>query len=130
MQQAMKHLHNLAIWTDGPVLFSFGKGGSSVLANCSLCGTEVTLSSLEGPVCLYMFSAEACAIMQALCWSWTAPNSLPFVFTSLTLALSLPLCPLLHLSFYLNLCSKSSRNCILMYYQATVGARTLVSPKE
>ena len=38
------------------------------LANCSLCGTEATLSFSVGPVCS-SFSAEACAILHALCWS-------------------------------------------------------------
>ena len=61
-------LHDLVLWTDGSVPFSFGKGGSGVLANCSLCGTEATLSFLAGPVCS-RFSAEACAILHALCWS-------------------------------------------------------------
>ena len=55
-------------WTDGSVPFPFGKGGSGVLANCSLCGTEATLSFSAGPVCS-SFSAEACAILHALCWS-------------------------------------------------------------
>ena len=48
--------------------FPFGKGGSGVRANCSLCGTEATLSFSAGPVCL-SFSTEACAILHALCWS-------------------------------------------------------------
>ena len=56
------------LWTDGSVPFSFGKSGSGVLANCSLCGTEATLSFSAGPVCS-SFSAEACAIVHALCWS-------------------------------------------------------------
>ena len=70
---ALAHLdslppHNLVLWTDGSVPFAFDKGGSGVLANCSLCGTEATLSFSAGPVCL-SFSAEACAILHALCWS-------------------------------------------------------------
>ena len=69
---ALAHLdspppHDLVIWTDGSVPFPFGKGGSGVLANCSLCGTEATLSFSAGPVCS-SFSAEACAILHALCW--------------------------------------------------------------
>ena len=60
--------HNLVLWTDGSVLFPFGKGLSGILANCSLCGTEATLSFLAGPVCS-SFSAEACSILHALCWS-------------------------------------------------------------
>ena len=71
---ALAHLdslspHDLVIWTDGSVPFPFGKSSSGVLANCYLCGTEATLFFLEGPVCS-SFSAEACAILQALCWSW------------------------------------------------------------
>ena len=70
---ALAHLdsfspHDLVLWTDGSVPFPFGKGGSGVLANCSLCGTEATLSFSAGPVCS-SFSAEACAILPALCWS-------------------------------------------------------------
>ena len=50
----------------------------------------------------------------------------------LTLILSSPSCPLLHLSFYLKLCGKSGRNCLLslLFYQATMGPRTLISPGE
>ena len=70
---ALAHLdslppHDLILWTDGFVPFPFGKGGSGVLANCSLCGTEATLSVSAGPVCS-SFSAEAFAILHALCWS-------------------------------------------------------------
>ena len=70
---ALAHLdslppHDLVLWTDGSVPFPFGKDGSGVLANCSLCGTEATLSFSAGPVCS-SFSAEACAILHALCWS-------------------------------------------------------------
>ena len=70
---ALAHLdslppHDLVFWTDGSVLFSFGKGGSGVLANGSLCGTEVTLFFSAGPVCS-SFSAEACTILHVLCWS-------------------------------------------------------------
>ena len=70
---ALAHLdslppYDLVLWTDGSVPFPIGKGGSGVLANCSLCGTEATLSFLAGPVCS-SFSAEACAILHAFCWS-------------------------------------------------------------
>ena len=60
--------HDLVLWTDGSVPFPFGKGGSGVLANCSLCGNETTLSFSAGLICS-SFSAEACAILQVLCWS-------------------------------------------------------------
>ena len=70
---ALAHLdslppYDLVLWTDGFVHFVFDKGGSGVLANCSLYGTEATLSFSAGPVCS-SFSAEACAILHALCWS-------------------------------------------------------------
>ena len=70
---ALAHLdslppHDLVLWTDGSVPFPFGKDGSGVLANCSLCGTAATLSFSAGSVCS-SFSAEACAILHALCWS-------------------------------------------------------------
>ena len=70
---ALAHLdflppHDLVLWTDGSVPFLFGKGGSGVLANCSLCGTEAMLSFSAYSACL-SFSAEACAILHALCWS-------------------------------------------------------------
>ena len=70
---ALAHLdshppHDLVLWIDGSVSFPFGKGGSGVLANCSLCVTVATLSFSAGPVCS-SFSAKACAILHALCWS-------------------------------------------------------------
>ena len=58
--------HDLILRTDGFVPFPYGKGGSGALANCSLYGTEATLSFSAGPVCS-SFSAEACAILHALC---------------------------------------------------------------
>ena len=98
------------------LLLLLGRLGSSVLANCSLCSTETTLSFSAGPVCS-SFSAEACAILHALCWSRQHQqichfSSLPF-FCYLTIVLSLPPCPLLHLSSYLKLCGRSGRNCLL-----------------
>ena len=60
--------HDSVLWTDGSVPFPFGKSGSGVLANCSLCGTEATFSFSAGLVCSRC-SAEACAILHAFCWS-------------------------------------------------------------
>ena len=70
---ALAHLdsllsYDLVLWTDGSVPFPFGKGGFGVLSKCSLCGTEDTFSFSAGLVCSN-FSAEACAILHALCWS-------------------------------------------------------------
>ena len=115
---ALAHLdslppHDLVLWTDGSVPFPFGKGGSGVLSNCSLSDTEATIFFSAGPV-FSSFSAEACAIVHALCWSRQHQQVFHFsslLFSSyLTLVLSSPLCPLLHLFFYLKL---SGRNCLL-----------------
>ena len=71
--RALAHLdsflpYDLVLWTDGSVPSPLGKGDSGVLANCLLCGTEVTLFFSVGSVCS-SFSAKACAILRALCWS-------------------------------------------------------------
>ena len=99
---ALAHLDSFppydpVVWTDGSVPFPFGKGGSGVLANCSLCGTEATLSFSSGQICSSL-SAEACTILQAICWS---PQHQQFCHFSSPLQLSPP-CPLLHFSFSLN----------------------------
>ena len=60
--------HDLVLCSVGSVPFPLGKGGSGVLANCFLCGTQATLSFSTGPACS-SFSAEACAILHASCWS-------------------------------------------------------------
>ena len=99
--------HNLVIWTDGSVPFSFGKGSSGVLANCSLYGIETTLSFLPGPVCS-SFSAEAWAIFIL---ALAAPTSLPFI-SSFPFRLSL--CrSFLRLSFYCKLCGRCDMNSLL-----------------
>ena len=119
LSAALAHLdslppEDLVLWTDGSVLFAFGKGGSGVLANCSICGTEATLSFSAGSVCS-SFSVKAYAILHALCWFRQHQKSAIFLLFSyyLTRVLPSPLCPLLHLFFYLKLCNRSGRNCLL-----------------
>ena len=113
---ALAHLdslppHDLVLWTDGSVPFPFGKGGSGVLANCSLCGTEATLSFSAGPV-FPLKPVPFCTLFAGLGNTIKSAISLLF-FSCLTLVLSSPPCPLLHLSCYLKLCSRSGRNCLL-----------------
>ena len=119
---ALTHLdslppHDLVLWTDGSVPFPFGKGGSGVLANCSLCSTEATLSFSAGPVCS-SFSAKACAILHALCWSRQHQQVCHFSFLlllsdsrSVLAALFSPPSFLI----YLKLCGRSGRNCLLSH---------------
>ena len=50
--QGLAHLdslppRDLVLWTDGSVPFPFGKGGSGVLANCSLSGTKPLFPSQQ-----------------------------------------------------------------------------------
>ena len=110
-------LSPLMIWCFGQTalfLFPFGKDGFGLLANCSLCGTEATLSFSAGPVCS-SFSAEACAILHALAGlGSTNKFSISLLFSYyVTLVLSSPPCPILHIFSYLKLCGRSGRNCLL-----------------
>ena len=128
---ALAHLdslptHDLVLWTDRSVPFSFGKGGSGVLANCSLCGTEVTLSFSAGPVCS-SFSAEACAILHALCCLGST-NKLATSLLLLSDSRSV-------LSSIFSLVPNSVADLAgtvfsLLFYQTTMGPRTLVSTGE
>ena len=128
---ALAHLdslppHDLVLWTDGSVPFPFGKGGSGVLANCSLCGTEATLSVSAGPVCS-SFSAEACAIVYALCWS--RQHQQIYRFSSFFLLSDF--CSVLSYIFCLTSITLSDLAgtvfSLLLFYQATMGPWTLVS---
>ena len=81
-------LHNLVFWKDGSVPFPFCKSSSGILANCSLCGTEATISF--SAVCL-TFPAEACAIIKLFAGLGnTNKSAASFFFSSLALALSSP----------------------------------------
>ena len=99
--------HDLVICTDGSVPFSFGKGGSDVLANCSLSGTEAILSFLAGPVCS-SFSAKTCAILLALRWSRQHKYAIFLLFDFRAVLATLPFLP----SFLL-LSGGSGRKCLL-----------------
>ena len=117
--EALAHLdslppHDLVLWTDGSVPFPFGKGGFGVLANCSLYGAEATLSFSAGSVCQVfpLKPAPFCTLFAGL--GSTIKSAISLLLSScLTLVLSSPPCPLLHLSSYLKLCSRSGWNCLL-----------------
>ena len=121
--------HDLVLWTDGSVPFPFGKGGSGVLANCSLCDTEATLSFSAGPVCS-SFSTEACAILHALCWSRQHQQvchfSSLFLLSDSRSALS-SIFPLISNSVADLAGTVFS---LLLFYQTTMGPWTVVSPGE
>ena len=127
---ALAHLdslppHDLVLRTESSVPFPFGKGNSGVLANCSLCGTEATLSFSADPVCSSI-SAEACVILQALCWYCsTNKSAISILFFYLTLTLSSPPPFILPQSLWQELSSLSSCSIRLQW-----GPWTLVSPGE
>ena len=118
--------HNLVIWTDGPILFCVGKGDLASLPTTHFVALRRPFP-FPPPVCS-SFSTETCAILQLL--SWSRQHQLVCHCSSLssspTLGLSLPLRLLFHLSFYLKLSGRSGTN-RLLYYQATMGPRTLIS---
>ena len=106
--------HDLVLWTDGSVPFPFGKGGSGVLANCSLSGTESSLFISTGQyVQVFRLKPEPfCTLFADLGRTSMSATSLVISYC-LTLVLSSPPCPLLHLSSFPELCGRSGRNCLL-----------------
>ena len=116
-------LYDLVLWTDGSVPFPFGKGGSGLLANYSLCGAEATFSFLAGPV-FSGFSAEACAILQVLAGLGSTNKPATSLLSSfcLTLALSSP-------PSFISISLTDLAGTVfslLLFYQATMGPRTLI----
>ena len=118
------------LWTVDSVPFHFGKGSSGVLANCFLCGTKTTLSFSLGPACS-IFSAEACALLQALCWSWQHQQVCHFSFPPIRLSLC-PHHPLLCSIFPSTSISLAdlagTAFSLLPFYQATMGLGHLFHP--
>ena len=119
----------LTIWCSGQtaLFFSFlAMGSFGVLTSCSLCGIEATLFFSAGPVCSSFF-AQACAILQTLCWSRQHQQVCHFSFSYLILALCSPLFPP---SFLLPKSPAATVLFFLLFYPTTMGPWTLVSPVE
>ena len=117
----------------GSVPFPFGKGGYGILANCSHCGIEATVSFSAGPVCSN-FSAGACAILQALCSS--RQNQKVYNYSFLLL---FDYCSVLTTLFLFSIFSFTTISLedpsgtvfsFLLFCQTTMGPRALVSPGE
>ena len=100
---------DLVIMKNGYVPFPFGKGGSGVLANCSLCVAVASLSNMFGSVCLSFFS-ETCVILQALRWFPQCQQNCLFFFLPPPLKCLLCRCYASSPSFYLALTGISGRN--------------------
>ena len=97
-------------WTDSSVPFPFDNCGSGVFANCSLCGTEVTLFFQQAQYAQVfpLKPAPFCTLFAGL---GSINESATFLLFSIYLILVLfsSSCSLLRLSCHLNL---SDRNCL------------------
>ena len=106
--------HDLVLWTDGSFLFLLARTAPAFLPTA----LSVALRPLfPFPQAQYaqvfpLKPAPFCTLFAGLGNTNKSAISLLFSYY-LTLVLSSPPCPLLHLSFYLKLCGRSGRNCLL-----------------
>ena len=122
--------YDLVLWTDSSLPSPFGKGGSGIVANCFLCSTEATLSFSAGPVCR-CFSAETCTILHALCWSRQHHQVCHFLSSSILLSHSRSVLSSIFPSISNSVADLAGTVfSLLLFYQATMGPWTLVSPVE
>ena len=104
--------YDLVLWTNGSVPFPFGKGGSDVLAGCSLFVAPRTLfpsQQAQYAQASLIKPAPLCKLFAG--FGSTNKSTTSLLFSSyLTLVFSSPPYPLLHLFFHLNLSGRSGRN--------------------
>ena len=103
--------YDLVFWTNGSVPFSFGKGGSDVLAGCSLFVAPRPLfpsQQVQYAQASLIKPAPLCKLFAGFGSTNKSTTSLLFSFY-LTLVFSSPPYPLLHLFFHLNLSGISGR---------------------
>ena len=103
--------HDLVLCTDDSVPFPFGKGGSDVLAGCSLFVAPRPLfpsQQAQYAQASLIKPAPLCKLFAG--FGSTNKSTTSLLFSSLTLVLSSPPYPLLHLFFHLNLSGRSGRN--------------------
>ena len=128
---ALAHLesllpHDLVLWTNGSVSFPLGKGGSGVLASCSLSVALKPLFPFRQAQHAQVFPlkpAPFCTLFAGLGSTNKFAISLLFSFY-LTLVLSSSPFFLLPETLWQELSS------LLLFYQATMGRRTLISTGE
>ena len=114
---ALAHLdsflpHDLVVWTDGSD--PFGKGGLAYLPTALSMAQRPFLyfRQAQYPQVFALKPAPFCKLFTGL-GSTNKPATSLFFFSHQTFALASPLCPFLHLSFYLNLSGRSGRHCVL-----------------
>ena len=104
--------YDLVLWTDGFVPFPFGKGGFGVLSICSVALRPLFPFRQTQFVQVFPLKPAPFNTLFASLSS-TSKSAISVLFFYLTLVLSSPPCPLLPLFFYLKLCGRSGRNCLL-----------------
>ena len=129
---ALAHLdslppHDLVLWTDGSVPFPFGKGGSGVLANCSFCGIKIIFFPFQQAQYVQVSllkPAPFCTLFAGLGSTNKSPTSL---LQSDFHSVLFPIFPFI----LIRLADLAEAVfSLLLYYQATMGHRTLVSPRK
>ena len=112
LTSALSPPYNLVLWTNGSVPFPFGKGGSDVLAGCSLFVAPRPLfpsQQAQYAQASLIKPAPLCKLFAG--FGSTNKSTTSLLFSSyLTLVFSSPPYPLLHLFFHLNLSGRSGRN--------------------
>ena len=104
--------YDLVLWTNGSVPFPFGKGGSDMLAGCSLFVAPRPLfpsQQAQYAQASLIKPAPLCKLFAGFGSTNKSTTSLLF-FSYLTLVFSSPPYPLLHLFFHLNLSGRTGRN--------------------
>ena len=128
---ALAHLdsfppYDLVLWTDGSVPFLLARAAPAYLPTAF----SVALRPLQQAQYAQVFllkPAPFCMLFAGL--AITDKSAISLLFSScLTLVLSSPRCPLLHLSFYLKLSGRSGKNCLLSlpllsYYNGSPNTR-------
>ena len=119
--------HDLVLWTDDYVPFCFGKGGSGILANCSLCGTEATLCFQQAQYVQVspLKPAPFCTLFAGLGSTNKPATSLLLLSDSRSVVSSI-------FPFISNSVADLAGSVfsLLLFHQATMGPRTLVSPGD
>ena len=114
---ALAHLnslppHDLVLWTDGSIPIPFGKGGLAYLPTAFFVALRPLLFFRQAQY-VQVFPLKPAPSCKLFAGLGSTNEVCHFSSLSLTLALSSPPCPLLRLFFYVNLCGRSGRKCLL-----------------
>ena len=122
----LRLVSHLTIWIDGCVPFPFRKGSSRVLTYCSPCGTEATLYFSAGPnfQVFLLKPAPFCKLSAAHSSTNKSANFL-LLSDSCSVLSTLSAPP----SFLLPQNLAGTIFSLLLYHQATMGPRTLISSR-